>query len=109
MAAAVGTRENPVVLQPRNSHEIAFLPSLDLAGIDQRIGSARLGTPPLGVVCRAAKSVFRSWTHRGLRRPGPPQGLGVEIVDTTRRFFNAMAMAGAIGFVATAGWIWLFG
>jgi hypothetical protein len=56
MAAALGTREILVVLQPRNSHEIAFLPSLDLAaGIDQRIGSARLGTPSLGAVCRVAK------------------------------------------------------
>jgi hypothetical protein len=49
MAAALGTRENLALLQPRNSHEIAFLPSLDLAaGIEQRIGSARLGTPSLG-------------------------------------------------------------
>jgi hypothetical protein len=60
MAAALGTRENLALLQPRNSHEIAFLPSLDLAaGIDQRIGSARLGTPSLGAVYRAAKFVVR--------------------------------------------------
>ena len=105
MAAALGTRENLVVLQPRNSHEIAFLPSLDLAaGIDQRIGSARLGTPSLRAVCRAAK--FAAPTSR---RPGPPQGLGVGTVDMTQRFFIAMAMTGAIGFVATGGWIWLFG
>ncbi len=60
MAAAFWTRENVVLLQPRNSHQTAFLPSLDLAdGIDQRTGSARLDTPSLGAVCRAAKSAFR--------------------------------------------------
>jgi hypothetical protein len=30
-------------------------------------------------------------------------------VDTTQRLFIAMTMTGAIGFVATGGWIWLFG
>jgi hypothetical protein len=99
MAAALGTRENLALLQPRNSHEIAFLPSLDLAaGIDQRIGSARLGTPSLGAVCRVAKE-----------NPGAAPGVGVGTVETTQRFFIAMTATGAIGFVATGAWIWLFG
>ena len=51
MAAALATRENLALLQRRNSREMAFLPSLNLAaGIDQRIGSVRLGTPSLGAV-----------------------------------------------------------
>ena len=103
MAAALRTRENLALLQRRNSHEIAFLPSLNLAaGIDQRIGSVRLGTPLLG-------AVLPSRQIRGRDLPGPPQGLGAGTVDTTQRFFIAMTMTGAIGFVGTAGWIWLFG
>jgi hypothetical protein len=30
-------------------------------------------------------------------------------VETTQRFFIAMTATGAIGFVGTCGWIWLFG
>ena len=99
MAAALGTTENLALLQPRNSHEIAFLPSLDLAaGIDQRIGSARLGTPSLW-----------GWSAESPRRTqGPPQGLGWGLWRQ-RSVFIAMAATGAIGFVATGAWIWLFG
>jgi hypothetical protein len=100
MAAAPGSRENLALLQPCNSHEIAFLPSLNpAAGIDQRIGSVRLGTPSLGAVCRAAKFVAAFF--------GAAPGAGT--VDMTQRFFIAMTMTGAIGFVVTGGWIWLFG